>query len=279
MKTKNTPWINILAVPIIVASLGLAGSTTVADHCNPADVNESGQVNIDDLLLVIEDRGEECYLGEHDAPAWQWARGDYPHVTVGSSTQSHDDTGSSIIVFDHDGGDMKDFKVNTSKLLNGPGESSHKLRVTITVDFSNYRRTNADFDFATPVFFLTGYKLDGYTTPRNYNTSTGHYFYGDRIEPSDNSACAPPLPNGNNNVTVAELDLFEIGSASNKSTTAEDDGLMNLMQITTHPPLGDDPSAGDCNGTYIGLRHDDVADYAGGECSIGDQLLTTANRR
>ena len=66
-----------------------------------------------------------------------------------------------IIVFDHDGGDMKDFKVNTSKLLNGPGESSHKLRVTITVDFSNYRRTNADFDFATPVFFLTGYKLDG----------------------------------------------------------------------------------------------------------------------
>lgn len=279
MKTKKTPWINILAAPIIVAGFGLAGSTTVADHCDSTDVNQSGAVDIDDLLLVIEDWGEECDWSDEDDQIPNWARGDFPLQGDGSSTQSSD--GRTINVYDHNGGGMEHYKVNNYTLMQGPSEDNHKLRVTIELDLDDYVRTEDSGAHASPVFFLTGYKVQGQTTPINYNSTYGKFYYGDRNHPyGPGTTCVTGTPGDPSGIiTLAELDLFEIGSGSicphDPTDCPADDGSMNLMQVTGHPrnvPGG--PGCGS-GGTYIGLQDHDPAAYSQyGVCAEYQSLQT-----
>ncbi|MDG2423957.1 MAG: hypothetical protein P8M22_08265 [Phycisphaerales bacterium] len=271
MNTKKTSWINILAAPIIVAGFGLAGSTTVADHCYPTDVNESGQVNIDDLLLVIEDWGEECDLDEHDLlpsdlewslTEWVSNNPDLPgnqpctnnclgpqfcqssdHRTVGMPNMGASSPGNNMHVM-------------PKYLYRGPSHVSDQLKIGVTVDVRSMRNNDNSVS-ATPALFLIGYG-DGTgsaTIPKNTNAAGDTWYYADKYDPAK---C------GDNKNKTAELDLFEMGYANVSDTY---NGDVNLMQITSHGS-GDT----DQGGTYIGLQQWDLNALAGGDgyCSTNN---------
>ncbi|MEE2907979.1 MAG: hypothetical protein VX527_09135, partial [Planctomycetota bacterium] len=53
--------VNIDDMLLVIEDWGEENDDTgTFSHCSPTDVNNSGRVDIDDLLLVIEDWGETC---------------------------------------------------------------------------------------------------------------------------------------------------------------------------------------------------------------------------
>ena len=255
-----------LAAGLLVGTGLLFGATAVAGSDCTADSDDNGIVDILDLLNTIDQWGV-CDPGMGNDVVLQWLKTEYEDATNLPAQTCVSKDGKHISLQNvASGGVGRNFHMQPSTLFNGPTHVTDKLKIAMTIDLSNYRNPEPN-GYATPAIFLCGYgNVLGTATEPSNTGPENTWYYADAANHADPALSCEPSP-----TFTSQLDLFEIGCAK----IPGQDGLMNIMQMTSHPFDSIGAGAGqDQWGSYIGLRNDDIADFTNACSPWSAQLLT-----
>jgi hypothetical protein len=221
----------------------------------PEDINGDNEVDGLDLAMLIAKWGSCDTGGGPGGTAFSmiWSVDSNASATPSQGSSIQNSTGTSAKIYDKNGNSSlwnNSFRAENLYLLKGPSATSHKLRITMTLDFSKIQ--GKDYGINANCY-LNGFGNDT-DTPVLINSSYMHWYYGDSNYVA-NGICADTLTN----LTIPELDLFETGSSS---TIAG--GLPTVIQITTHAGSGDGKAAG----AFVGI--------GGSNYAIASQNITSS---